>query len=638
MHQTFYIDVDEEMSSVIDRLNKSMSMDNYFVVPKRALFLQSIVNLKILKREADKMSKRVIVVTQDETVISMAERCGIEIRESLDGVEAVSDAYLESTLDDQEQPYEDEEEMEEEFENKLQAENDKSKRLKNIGSGEFFQAGVVGAAYKSVAIKRADKVTAAKAVNLPAKIAKRIRPEKIVLQKVPKQTPHKEPVRVNGISHAKTAVKATTPKTPFKGELDPHKAQTIEKLFSGYENHPSISMKPDQHIGNGKMKNFFALFIVLCVLVFAGVGAYLFFPSAKIIIKSDINKKKIDTEIVATIDSASNDKSIPLKVIESEDQIAFSYDIKGASATAGKKAKGTVVVYNGYSSEPQTLIATTRLEAENGKIFRLVKNVVVPGSTTVGGQTKPGAIQAEIVADQAGSDYNMDSVKFTIPGFAGGPKFDKFYATSDSAITGGSSEGQVETSLGKVTQADFDAAKQKAEAAFKEKIMQSAKDKLSDGEILLEQAQKISISKSSSSAKVGTATDSIEWTVGGSIKSLVFNENDVKKVVLDSITENNDKTGKIKNEISKIDYGSVEPDFDKPSLKIRVYCEVNSVPVLDTEQIKKELLGKNDSQLADILRKYTTIKSANVEFSPSFITKIPSYSSRVTIEVLNEAK
>ena len=66
MHQTFYIDVDEEISSVIDRLNKSMSIESYFVVPKRALFFQSIVNLKILKREADKVGKIVVIVTQDE--------------------------------------------------------------------------------------------------------------------------------------------------------------------------------------------------------------------------------------------------------------------------------------------------------------------------------------------------------------------------------------------------------------------------------------------------------------------------------------------------------------------------------------------------------------------------------------------
>ncbi len=53
MHQTFYIDIDEEIPlSVIDKLKNRWRVKNYsFVVPKRALFLQSIVNLKLLKRE-----------------------------------------------------------------------------------------------------------------------------------------------------------------------------------------------------------------------------------------------------------------------------------------------------------------------------------------------------------------------------------------------------------------------------------------------------------------------------------------------------------------------------------------------------------------------------------------------------------
>ena len=87
MHQTFYIDIDEEISSVIDRLKKSMAKDNYFVVPQRAIFMQSVVNLKLLKREADKIGKQVVLVTQDEIGTSMAQRAGINARFTLEGLE-----------------------------------------------------------------------------------------------------------------------------------------------------------------------------------------------------------------------------------------------------------------------------------------------------------------------------------------------------------------------------------------------------------------------------------------------------------------------------------------------------------------------------------------------------------------------
>ena len=86
MQQTFYIDIDEEVSSVIDRLNKSMSGENYFVVPKHAFFLQSVVNLKLLQHEASKAGKKISIITQDEIGASMAQRLGIDTHPTLEGL------------------------------------------------------------------------------------------------------------------------------------------------------------------------------------------------------------------------------------------------------------------------------------------------------------------------------------------------------------------------------------------------------------------------------------------------------------------------------------------------------------------------------------------------------------------------
>src|SRR6185369_6351532 len=78
MPQTFYIENDEEIISVIGRLRKSSSEENYFVFPKRALVLQSIVNLRLFQREAQKLGKRIVVVTQDEAGKNLAEKAGVE--------------------------------------------------------------------------------------------------------------------------------------------------------------------------------------------------------------------------------------------------------------------------------------------------------------------------------------------------------------------------------------------------------------------------------------------------------------------------------------------------------------------------------------------------------------------------------
>jgi hypothetical protein len=78
MPQTFYIENDEEIISVIGRLRRSSSEENYFVFPKCALVLQSIINLRLFQREAEKLGKRIVIVTQDEAGMLLAEKAGLQ--------------------------------------------------------------------------------------------------------------------------------------------------------------------------------------------------------------------------------------------------------------------------------------------------------------------------------------------------------------------------------------------------------------------------------------------------------------------------------------------------------------------------------------------------------------------------------
>jgi hypothetical protein len=419
----------------------------------------------------------------------------------------------------------------------------------------------------------------------------------------------------------------------YEKNLNVNKEKALEKMYSSSGD---ISKKHSSAVSDneGKIKKIFLGFIGLCGLAFVGVAVYLFLPSAKIIIEPNILKNKIDLDVHGGSDIAAvNQKNIPIRVIDKEETITLSYEVVGGLASGGKKSHGSVVIYNEYDSSPQTLIATTRLESASGKIFRLVKNVVVPGMTTVAGELKPGAIVAEIIADQPGSEYNLDSTTFTIPGFKDGPKYGKFSAKSTESIVGGSSDG--ETAGGAVTQRDIDSAKQKTETALDEKIGQLIKNELGDRDVDLAEAEKITITKSVANAKVGDMVSTFNYTVAASVRALVFSENDVKKIVDQAINEQ--KASDVKKDISKIEYGIVDGDFEENTLDLKVYSEIISTPIIDKQQIKDELLGKTDDQLASILKKYTSIKSVNIEFHPTFVSRIPEYAQRVTLEIKNEA-
>ena len=639
MHQKFYIDTDEEISSVIDRLNKSMAVDNYFVIPKRAIFLQSIVNLKLLKREADKTGKNIIIVTQDEVGISMAHRSGINTRSSLDGLEVTPDQYAGNTAEDDylenKKSISIKPKLVEEIPNQ-----DKQVRLKNIGSDDFYNAHQVAEKKKSITknAKSLPRRIPVNSTNIFSSSKGNIKKESssAVSQRGTQQIQqHYEKIQ----SQRFDGPAITTGYNIYQKEreglkrLDPHKERSLEKMFSSSrssENRQSANPKKVR----GKIKKIFYVFITLCLLAFAGVAAYLLVPSAKIILVPNILKNKIEANIHGASDGGTDATNIAVRVLDETQDISLTYEVTGKNSVSGKKASGSVVVYNEYSSSSQTLIATTRLQSTDGKIFRLLKNVVVPGTTNIGGTIQPGAIEAEVVADQAGSDFNIDPTDFKIPGFAGGPKFDKFYAKSSQSFSGGSSDGEDSGSV-KVTQQDIDSAKAKAGSAINDKINSVISGELQTGEVALPQAEKITITKNTVNAKVGDMVSSFECTASASVRALVFSENDVKKILQQQASDSTDQSQKSKEEITKIEYGSVDPNFDNGALDLKINGEITITPDINTEQIKKSLLGKSSDQLGDILKNYSSIKNASVEFQPEFISRIPQYAQRVTVEVNN---
>jgi hypothetical protein len=75
--KTIYLEPDEEVTSVIDKLRKTEFKDVVLVVPKEAGLLHSIVNLKLIKRQSETLEKNVSLVTQDKVGRNLAEKVGL---------------------------------------------------------------------------------------------------------------------------------------------------------------------------------------------------------------------------------------------------------------------------------------------------------------------------------------------------------------------------------------------------------------------------------------------------------------------------------------------------------------------------------------------------------------------------------
>jgi len=77
--ETIYLDNDEEITSVVDKLKKTDYSAIDLVIPKEALILQSVVNLKLLKKQAESLGKEITLVTQDKVGKKLAEQIGIPV-------------------------------------------------------------------------------------------------------------------------------------------------------------------------------------------------------------------------------------------------------------------------------------------------------------------------------------------------------------------------------------------------------------------------------------------------------------------------------------------------------------------------------------------------------------------------------
>jgi hypothetical protein len=75
--KTIYLEIDEEVTSVIDKIRKTEFTDVVLVVPKDASISQSVVNLKLIKRKAEELNKNVSLVTQDKVARNLAGKIGL---------------------------------------------------------------------------------------------------------------------------------------------------------------------------------------------------------------------------------------------------------------------------------------------------------------------------------------------------------------------------------------------------------------------------------------------------------------------------------------------------------------------------------------------------------------------------------
>lgn len=318
-------------------------------------------------------------------------------------------------------------------------------------------------------------------------------------------------------------------------------------------------------------------------------------------------------------------KIVPAQLLAFKETKSAEFEPTGP-ATGGTKAKGKIKIYNNYGPNPQILVATTRFVSPEGKVFRLDNRVVVPAATLKDGNLEPAYVETTVTADQPGEEYNIGPTKFSIPGFQGTPKYEKFYAISEEPMKGGGSN-QTKT----VTADDLKNAQKVVSDQVFNAFDSDLKAKMTGGLKVLESAKQIKITTIESNAKIGEGVAKFKVTISGEMQALSFDEKQVTDLINELIKDEIPANTKIS--YFQMEYSNSRLDFQKGQMAVTVKANLGLSPEIDAQSLLAQIKGRNLAEVKTFLSQQKEIKEAKIKLWPSWVGHLPSKADKIKILV-----
>ena len=324
---------------------------------------------------------------------------------------------------------------------------------------------------------------------------------------------------------------------------------------------------------------------------------------------------------------------LPTQVLEKNINLDIGYRLASASANfsetinttgkqeIGEKARGQVTVYNSNLSSAEILSKGTSIISPNNLKYFLESEVKVASATGDASSPQPSTIKVTVVATEIGEGYNLTAgTKFTIEG-----KSNNLLAKNDSALLGGSKK-QVQT-VSKKDQEDL-----------KTSIVNKAKKEIPSIKVLPDEAIVSSLSatdfnKTIFSKEIGE--ESSKLTLQATVYTTQYLYS--KKLFIDKILVS--LKPEVKNdyrlEKENIAYTINKISKEDKSLKVDAKIKAKAVINISTDEIKKGILGKNQSKIKEILKSQYKIDGYNLNINeplPFLNNYLPFFLKNIILE------
>jgi len=375
--------------------------------------------------------------------------------------------------------------------------------------------------------------------------------------------------------------------------------------------------------------SFIKLLIIPLILILFVIGAYVFFPKAKVTVFVDPKVLEKETQVVAdptvtAVDEAN--KKIPGQIIET------TVDGTAKGVASGKKkvgdpAKGTAIIYNKTSSSKSLPSGTVLIGPDNLE-FTLDSAVNIASQSAVEGGISFGKATVSVTASAIGPESNLSAGRdLTIKG-AGAD----YTAKADTAFSGG-----VSKDVTVVTDED----QKKLLASLSSDLRKKARDELQvklteNGDLkVLEEALSEKIVSQSFSKKVGDQAADFSLTLKNNLKGTAYKDSDLKTIVSKLVVTN------VPDGYS-LDLGNTETQANVSKLEkdgrivFLAKFRAKLMPRLDSDKIKSEITFKTPQEVENILKGYENVIGADISISPSLpgpLQRLPIMAKNITLDI-----
>lgn len=394
---------------------------------------------------------------------------------------------------------------------------------------------------------------------------------------------------------------------------------------------PAISM-PKFNLGSSQLAKNKLLWIIIGVILFliiAGVATGYYYysnvtASVKLTLRPEVATETDTVTFSATSPSDFSKHIVAAKNVTTTVNGELSINTTGKKDT-GEKAKGQVTIYNN-SDDPERLSSGAIIKASNGQQFVIDKDVSVSSASgDIFSGTKPGTADVSVTAKEFGSEYNMPSnTKFSIGGN------NLLAAKNDSAFSGGSKK-----TITVVSKEDMAKLRVELPQTLEDKAMSELSKAADSGETVLPVVLSTRLTKEKFDKKLDDEAKKLKLTATIQFAGLAYADEDLEQYTKSLLKGDNSANVNIADNSVKNTVEDAKKKNEK-EVEATVNLEAGLLPVINKEEITRDLDGKSLSEAQAILERLPQLESSEITFSPNIPllpNVFPSLPKNITVDI-----